>query len=86
MQPRVDVYGEKRRTTRTRKEGQHRALETEATMPQEPSESSPRLTSESIRRSVRTGLSGLSVDASHRVGSDIAERMLGHVIRGVRGI
>ena len=41
---------------------------------------------ESIRRSVRTGLSGLSVDASHRVGSDIAERMLGHVIRGVRGI
>jgi len=55
-------------------------------MPQEPSESSPRLTSESIRRSVRTGLSGLSVDASHRVGSDIAERMLGHVIRGVRGI
>ena len=44
MQPRVDVYGEKRRTTRTRKEGQHRALETEATMPQEPSESSPRLT------------------------------------------
>jgi hypothetical protein len=41
-------------------------------MPQEPSESSPRLTSESIRRSVRTGLSGLSVDASHRVGSDLA--------------
>ena len=25
-----------------------------------------------IRRSVRTGLSGLSVDASHRVGSDLA--------------
>jgi hypothetical protein len=35
---------------------------------------------------VRTGLSGLSVDASRRVGSGIAERMLGHVIRGVRGI
>jgi integrase len=39
-----------------------------------------------LRRTVRTGLSGLRVDATHRIGSDIAERVLGHVIGGVRGI
>jgi hypothetical protein len=38
-----------------------------------------------IRRTVRTGLSGrLRADPSHRVGSDIAERVFGHVIGGVR--
>ncbi len=39
-----------------------------------------------LRRSVRTGMSGLKTPAGHRVGADIAERVLGHVIGGVRGI
>ena len=35
---------------------------------------------------MRSGLSGLRVDGSHRIGSVIAERVLGHVVGGVRGI
>ncbi|WP_448187905.1 tyrosine-type recombinase/integrase [Azospirillum sp. sgz301742] len=40
----------------------------------------PPWTLHDLRRTVRTGLSGL------RVGSDIAERVIGHVIRGVEGV
>jgi integrase len=45
-----------------------------------------RWTLHDLRRTVRSGLSGLRVDGSHRIGSDIAERVLGHVVGGVRGI
>jgi hypothetical protein len=83
----VDVNGEKRRTTETRKAEQHRALEIEATAGYAPGifgELAEAYMSVHIRRTVRTGLSGLRVDPSHRVGSDIAERVFGHVIGGVR--
>ena len=39
-----------------------------------------------LRRTVRTGMSGLKTPAGHRIGADIAERVLGHVVGGVRGI
>jgi integrase len=39
-----------------------------------------------LRRILRTGISGLKNAAGHRIGADIAERVLGHVIPGVRGI
>jgi integrase len=39
-----------------------------------------------LRRTARTQMSGLKNAAGHRVGADIAERVLGHVIGGVRGI
>jgi len=45
-----------------------------------------RWTLHDLRRTVRSGLSGLRVDGSHRIGSDIAERVLGHVVGGGRGI
>jgi hypothetical protein len=66
---------------------QHRALEIEATAGYAPGifgELAEAYMSVHIRRTVRTGLSGLRVDPSHRVGSDIAERIFGHVIGGVR--
>jgi len=39
-----------------------------------------------LRRTVRTEISGLKNAAGQRVGADIAERVLGHVIGGVRGV
>lgn len=39
-----------------------------------------------LRRTARTGMSRLKNAAGQRVGSDVAERVLGHVIGGVRGI
>ena len=39
-----------------------------------------------LRRTARTGMSPLKNAAGHRVGADIAERVLGHVVGGVRGI
>jgi integrase len=39
-----------------------------------------------LRRTARTGMSPLKNAAGHRVGAEIAERVLGHVVGGVRGI
>jgi integrase len=39
-----------------------------------------------LRRTLRTRISGLKNAGGQRVGADIAERVIGHVIGGVRGI
>jgi integrase len=39
-----------------------------------------------LRRTARTEIAGLKNAAGQRVGADIAERVLGHVIGGVRGV
>jgi hypothetical protein len=83
----VDVNGGKRRTAESRIAQQHQALEIEATAGYAPGifgELAEAYIRVDIRRTMRTGLSGLRVDPSHRVGSDIAERIFGHVIGGLR--